>query len=196
MSFGFLLAARFYHNFRIAQQACCKYVFTCGVRRHPRRAGVPPARAWMRARCPRTQEKCEHVLLQREHREPGVPSAPVHRDARRPHRQGYGEPRFPRMFTSVIHAAAPHNDKMNMGFSWEGAALPNPPRRQAMFTSDAHSRGAQRRDEHGASSGGPPPPWPSPAGGGNQAPPRREGIGETWFPRIFTSALGALPARP
>ena len=32
------------------------------------------------------------------------------------------------MFTSDGHAAAPHNDKMNMGFSWEGAALPNPPR--------------------------------------------------------------------
>ncbi len=44
-----------------------------------------------------------------------------------PHRQGDGETRFPRMFTSVVHAAAPHNDKMNMGFSWEGAALPNPP---------------------------------------------------------------------
>ena len=38
-----------------------------------------------------------------------------------------GETRFPRKFTSVIHAAAPHNDKMNMGFSWEGCALPNPP---------------------------------------------------------------------
>ncbi len=50
-----------------------------------------------------------------------------------------------------------------------------------------HSRGAQRRDEHGVSLGGPPPPWPSPAGGGNRAPPRREGIGETWFPRMFTS---------
>ncbi len=24
------------------------------------------------------------------------------------------------MFTSVIRAAAPHNDTMNMGFSWEG----------------------------------------------------------------------------
>jgi len=31
------------------------------------------------------------------------------------------------MFTSAIHAAAPHNDKMNMRFSWEGYALPNPP---------------------------------------------------------------------
>ncbi len=44
------------------------------------------------------------------------------------HRQGDGEIRFPHMFTSVIHAAAPHNDKMKMGFSWEGVALPNPPR--------------------------------------------------------------------
>gem|GEM_PF-3328782 len=38
------------------------YVFTCGVKRHPGCAGVPPAVAWMRTRCPRTREKCEHVL--------------------------------------------------------------------------------------------------------------------------------------
>ncbi len=56
-----------------------------------------------------------------------------------------------------------------------------------MCTLDAHSRGAHRRDDHGVSLGGPPPPWPSPAGGGNRTPPRREGIGETWFPRMFTS---------
>ena len=56
---------------------------------------------------------------------------------------------------------------------------------------DAYSRGAHRRDEHRVSLGGPPPPWPSPAGGGNRAPPRREGVGETRFPHIFTSELDA-----
>jgi len=40
-------------------EAMC--VFTFGVRRHPGSAGVPPARAWMRAKCPRSQEKCEHL---------------------------------------------------------------------------------------------------------------------------------------
>jgi len=43
-----------------------------------------------------------------------------------------GETRFPRMFTSVIHAAAPHSDTMNIGFSWEGYALPNPPLREGV----------------------------------------------------------------
>ena len=40
---------------------CSAQVFTPGVRRHPGCAGVPPAMAWMRVRCPRTPEKCEHV---------------------------------------------------------------------------------------------------------------------------------------
>ncbi len=60
-----------------------------------------------------------------------------------PHRQGDGETRFPRMFTSVIHAAAPHNAGMNIvlflggrsppgnnppaGRVWEGFALPDSP---------------------------------------------------------------------
>ncbi len=56
-----------------------------------------------------------------------------------------------------------------------------------MFTLDAHARGAQRCDDHGASLGGPPPPWPSLAGGGNRAPPRREGDGETRFPHVPTA---------
>jgi len=43
-----------------------------------------------------------------------------------------GETRFPRMFTSAVHAATPHTDKMNMSFSWEGCALPNPPRRRVV----------------------------------------------------------------
>ena len=39
---------------------------------------------------------------------------------------GWGKPGFP-MFTSAVHAAAPHTNRMNIGSSWEGAALPNPP---------------------------------------------------------------------
>jgi len=77
----------------------------------------------------------------------------------------------------------------------EGLHPPKPSHTRPIFTSDAHSRGAQRRDDHGASLGGPPPPWPSPAGGGNRAPPRREGIGETRFPRIFTSGVSINPAK-
>jgi len=59
----------------------------------------------------------------------------------RPHRQGDGETRFSRMFTSVIHAAGPHNAGMKILLgglrppkpsrgrvvSREGCALPNPP---------------------------------------------------------------------
>jgi len=54
-----------------------------------------------------------------------------------PSRQGHGATRLPHMFTSVIHAAAPHNDTMNMGFSWEGvearrrrASTPKPSARE------------------------------------------------------------------
>ena len=32
------------------------------------------------------------------------------------------------MSASAVYAAAPHNDRMNIGSSWEGYALPNPPR--------------------------------------------------------------------
>jgi hypothetical protein len=31
------------------------------------------------------------------------------------------------MFTLAVHAAPPHTDGMNIGSSWEGCALPNPP---------------------------------------------------------------------
>ncbi len=75
---------------------------------------------------------------------------------------------------------------------WGGLTAPEPAGvwgTPGSLCSHGHAHGAQRRDEHGASLGGPPPPWPSPAGGGNRAPPRREGVGETRFPHIFTSEL-------
>ena len=31
------------------------------------------------------------------------------------------------MFTLAVHAAPPHTNRMNIGSSWEGCALPNPP---------------------------------------------------------------------
>jgi len=80
-----------------------------------------------------------------------------------------------------------HNARMKIVLFLGGLRPPKPSRGRAMFTLDGHAHGAHRRDENGASSGGPPPPWPSPAGGGNRAPPRREGVGETRFPRMFTS---------
>jgi len=51
---------------------------------------------------------------------------------------GCGETRFPHtplrgaMFTSAVHAAAPHTEGMKKGSSWEGCALPNPPAGGAM----------------------------------------------------------------
>jgi len=117
--------------------------------------------------------------------------------------RGYGETGFPHRFTLDGHAhGAQRRDDHGASLGGPPPPWPSPagggnrasPRREGvgetgfphMFTSDDHAQGAQRRDEHRASSGGPPPPWPSPAGGGNRAPPRREGIGETWFPHRFT----------
>ena len=60
------------------------------------------------------------------HRETGFPHTPAGR--------GRGETRFPHAplreprFTSAVHAAPPHTDGMKKGSSWEGVALPNPPR--------------------------------------------------------------------
>jgi len=66
---------------RAAPSLASLCVFTCGVRRHPGSAGVPPARAWMRARCPRSPEKCEHVRPPSQvesfwERNPRVPHTP------------------------------------------------------------------------------------------------------------------------
>ncbi len=40
--------------------------------------------------------------------------------------------RFP-IFMTAVHAAAPHKETMKIGFSWEGYALPNPPRGRVVF---------------------------------------------------------------
>jgi len=36
-------------------------------------------------------------------------------------------PRSRPMFTSAVHAAPPYTNRMNIGSSWKGCALPNPP---------------------------------------------------------------------
>ncbi len=67
--------------------------------------------------------------------EPRVPHLPTAGGSdRRPLRQAVGEPRVPRMFTSVIHAAAPHNARMKILLFLGELRPPKPSRGRAMFT--------------------------------------------------------------
>ncbi len=59
--------------------ACCIGLLRWRMERHHLGcASVPPAIAWMRARCPRTREKCEHVRSQmRSYPTPGACIIPI-----------------------------------------------------------------------------------------------------------------------
>ncbi|GEM_PF-5613427 len=128
----------------------------------------------------------------------------------RPHRQGYGETWFPHIFTSAVHAAAPHNDEMNMGFSWEGAALPHPPRWRVVSREGCalpHPPRWRVVSREGCALPHPPrwrvvsregcallhpPRWRvvSWEGCALPHPPLREGVGKTRFPHFPTALRG------
>ena len=103
------------------------------------------------------------------HRETGFPHTPAGRgrgDTRCPHAP-LREPRF----TSAVHAAPPHTDGMKKGSSWEGVALPNPPRGRGLGAraSGPHPQGdGETRFPHPPARGLRPPH--SPTGGGRGKP--------------------------
>ena len=105
-----------------------------------------------------------------------------------PPREGAALPEQPYFIPSAVHAAAPHNDRMKIGSSWEGVALPNPPRGRGLGARASGPRplrygetrfphppapaayvhvsppcgcAAQRQDEHRFFLGGRSPPKPS-----------------------------------
>jgi len=99
------------------------------------------------------------------------------------------------MVTAAVHAAPPHTNRMNIGSSWEGAALPNPP--------TGWGCGETRFPHTPAQGPGPPKPSHRVGGWGNLVPhppgqglrphlPGGGGLGEPGSPMV-TSAVHAAP---